>query len=610
VSTTGRSRRRVRRLAALATAAAAALALAACTNGGTGPAASGGSGSASANKETVRFAEFPGSIPNWILPITDPAHDGTPNTQEFSYLMWRPLYWEGTGTGPTIDEQYSVADAPVYSDGDKVVTITLKNYNWSDGTPVTSRDVEFWFNLIKSDPQDWASYVKGYLPDNVASFQTVSSKTFRLTLKSAVSPQWFSSDQLPLIVPIPQHAWDKTSASGKAGNYDLTSSGAREVLNYLFGQAKQEASYASNPLWGTVDGPWKLTQFSSDGSISFVPNKAYTGAVKPTYQNFDEVPFATADAEFNSLLAGDVDYGYLPFSDLQQKARVSGEGYHFSAWNLWGVNYLALNYNSAGTGPIVSQQYVREALESLVDQPEIIKQIFDGMGVQNFSPVPTAPANPYANVTSNPFPYDPAKAVSLLRQHGWQVTSGKVTTCVKPGTAADECGAGIAPGTRLAFSLIVNSGNQPVDLEMQALQSSFSQQAGIQLAVRPEPFTQVISDAFASCTKANASSCPWQLADWGGGSDLLPYPTGEDVFDSGGGQNSGHYDNPQADKLIIASHLGGTSSLAAYNSYLAQQVPVVWLPNLTYQLSMISNGLKGADAQNPYTGILPETWHW
>lgn len=34
------------------------------------------------------------------------------------------------------------------------------------------------------------------------------------------------------------------------------------------------------------------------------------------------------------------------------------------------------------------------------------------------------------------------------------------------------------------------------------------------------------------------------------------------------------------------------------------------MPNLTYQLSMISNGLKGADAQNPYTAITPESWHW
>jgi peptide/nickel transport system substrate-binding protein len=601
-----RGRRRARGLAFIAVAAAA-LTLAACTGSATG---SGGSTASSTNKETVTFAEFPASIPNWILPITNPEHDGTPNTQEFSYLMWRPLYWEGTGASPTVDEQYSVADAPVYSDGNRVVTIKLCNYNWSDGQPVTARDVQFWFNLVKSDPEDWSNYVKGYLPDNVSGFQVVNDKTFRLTLTTAVSPQWFSSDQLPLIVPLPQQVWDKTSASGKVGNYDQTASGARSVLNYLFGQSGQLASYASNPLWQTVDGPWKLTGFSSDGNISFVPNTAYTGPVKPTYQHFDEVPFATATAEFNSLLAGDVDYGYLPFSDLQQEHMVTDEGYHFSAWNLWTVNFIAINYDSAATGPIVKQQYVREALESLVDQPLIIKQIFGGEGVQNFSPIPASPANPYSSITTNPNPYDPAKAVSLLRQHGWQVKPDGTTTCVSAGTGAGDCGAGIAAGTKLGFNLIVNSGNEPVDLEMQALQSTFSQQAGIQLNVRPEPFTQVISDAFASCTAAQPSACPWQMADWGGGENLLPYPTGEQIFDSTGASNSSHYDSSEADSLVQATHVNGTQALAAYDSYLAQQVPVIWLPNLTYQLSMINNNLKGADAQNPYTGITPEAWHW
>jgi peptide/nickel transport system substrate-binding protein len=605
--TGGRKRFGPRTVVMLVTAAAV-LTLAACS----GSATSGGASAAasSGNKETVTFAEFPGSIPNWILPITNPEHDGSPNTEEFSFLMWRPLYWQGTGTSPTIDESISLANPPVYSDGDRVVTVQLKNYNWSNGKPVTSRDVEFWYNLVKSDPSDWSHYVKGYLPDNVSRFQVVNEKTFRLTLTAPVAPQWFTSDQLSLITPMPQQAWDKTSSSGSVGNYDLTTSGARAVLNYLFGQAGELGSYASNPLWQTVDGPWKLTGFTSDGYISFAPNNAYTGPVKATYQHFEEVPFATDEAEYNSLLAGDIDYGYIPFSDLSQESRVTAEGYHFSAWNLWGVNFIAINYDAATTGPIVSQLYVRQALESLIDQPLIIKQIFQGEGVQNFSPIPTAPANPYSNVTSNPNPYDPAKAVSLLRQHGWKVTPGGATTCASPGSGPTQCGTGIAAGAKLAFSLIVNSGNEPVDLEMQALQSTFSQQAGIQLSVRPVPFTQVISTAFASCTAAQPSACPWQMADWGGGENLLPYPTGEQIFDSLGASNASHYDNPTVNKMVQETHVEGTQSLAAFNSYLAQQVPVLWVPDLTYQLSMINNGLKGADAQNPYTAITPEAWHW
>jgi peptide/nickel transport system substrate-binding protein len=309
-------------------------------------------------------------------------------------------------------------------------------------------------------------------------------------------------------------------------------------------------------------------------------------------------------------LAGAVDYGYVPFSDIAERPRVESLGYHFSAWDLWGANFIAINYLNPQTGPIVSQLYVRQALESLVNQPQIIQQIFQGMGSENFGPIPTQPPNPYVTVKENPNPYDPAKAVSLLSQHGWQVNPGGETTCTNAGTGPDQCGAGIAAGAKLNFELIVNSGNKPVNLEMQALQSEWQQKAGIALQVSPQPFTQVISTTFASCTQADPSACPWQMGDWGGGVSLQPYPTGEQVFGSAGASNPSHYSDPTADKLIEATHTGGPSELAAYEKYLTEQVPVIWLPSLTEQASMIRNDLKGADDQNPYIGITPESWHW
>ena len=37
----------------------------------------------------------------------------------------------------------------------------------------------------------------------------------------------------PLDVPVLQHAWDKTSATGKVGNYDETTAGAKSVFDFL-----------------------------------------------------------------------------------------------------------------------------------------------------------------------------------------------------------------------------------------------------------------------------------------------------------------------------------------------------------------------------------------
>jgi peptide/nickel transport system substrate-binding protein len=53
-----------------------------------------------------------------------------------------------------------------------------------------------------------------------------------------------------------------------------------------------------------VDGPWKLSAFNADGHITFVPNKSYSGAVKPRLAAFEEVPFISDAAEYNVLQAG------------------------------------------------------------------------------------------------------------------------------------------------------------------------------------------------------------------------------------------------------------------------------------------------------------------
>jgi peptide/nickel transport system substrate-binding protein len=559
---------------------------------------------------TATFALQVGQDFSWIFPIENTAND-EPWDLNVEESIWRPLYFAGTGAVPTVDQALSLAYPPVWSDHNQTVTIRLKHYRWSDGTPVTSRDVGFFLNLERVNKAQDSWYSPGSLPDDVRSASYPSASEVVLHLTKPFSQQWFDGNQLTWIFPLPQHAWDKTSLTGRVGNYDETTAGAKSVFTFLFDQSKEVSTYASSPLWHVVDGPWRLTGYDATTfQTTLEPNKAYSGPVRPRLSKIVIESFPSDTAEVDALRAGQLSYGYLPFSDYGMRGYLRASGFAIAPWAPAYVQWAELGYTSKTYGPLVRQLYIRQALESLVDQPLLIKQILQGMGVQNWSPIPTEPANPYSNVRQNPNAYNPAKAVSLLKQHGWQVAPGGTTTCQSPGTGATQCGPGIAAGTKLAFSLIVNSGNQPVNLEMQALQSAFSQKAGIALNVRPVPFTQVISTAFASCTARQPGSCPWQMADWGGGENLLPYPTGEQIFGSTGASNASHYASGTADHLVQATHVGGRQALAAYNSYLASQVPVIWVPNLTYQLSMISNGLKGANAQNPYTAITPESWHW
>ena len=72
-----------------------------------------------------------------------------------------------------------------------------------------------------------------------------------------------------------------------------------------------------------MDGPWKLSAFSADGHVTFVPNKAYTGPVKPKLDAFQEVPFTTDAAEYDMLRSSSsstkIDVGDLPDQDAPPK---------------------------------------------------------------------------------------------------------------------------------------------------------------------------------------------------------------------------------------------------------------------------------------------------
>src|ERR1700742_1336464 len=265
-------RRSLRRGLAVAAVAAATLVATACSSSG-GGAGSAGHGSATGKPVTggtATYAELPGSSPNYIFPMLTAAYYSVTNIEQFQRLSFRSLYWIGNGQGqPVVDPAMSLAALPVFSKNNSVVTITLGNYKWSDGKPVTTRDVAFWINLLKANKSSFAAYIPGEFPDNLKSYKIVNAKTIVLTLTGSFNPTWFTYDQLSQITPLPTQVMDKTSASGKVGDYDQTPSGAKAVFNFLTAQAKDIATYGTNPLWKTVDGPWTLVNYQSGGYAKF-----------------------------------------------------------------------------------------------------------------------------------------------------------------------------------------------------------------------------------------------------------------------------------------------------------------------------------------------------
>src|SRR2546427_1393889 len=417
-----------------------ALVLAAC-GGGT-------SGGQRLTGGTATFAELPDAKPNYIFPLTSGGYFSVANLSQFQFLMFRPLYWFGQDGKVALNSSLSLANEPVYTDGGKTVTMKLKGWNWSDGTKITSRDIEFWMNMLKANIGSWAAYSPKEFPDNVVAMSFPDDQTAVFTLDKVYGSYFFTYNELSQITPLPQHAWDKTSDSSPIGDYDRDPKKAVQVYKYLDGQSKSVGTYNTNPLWQVASGPWKLKPMSTDGHVAMVPNPGYSGPVKPTLAEFDEQPYTTDTAEFNVVHAGGVDYGYIPNQDVDQRNSLTK--YTFAPWIGWQITYFQINFANATNGALYKQLYMRQALQHLVDQTSYIKNIFKGFAYPDYGPVPIKPANNFADQVeqSNPYPFDVSAATKLLKDNGWTVNAGGVSTCSNPGTGAGQCGAQIASGQK------------------------------------------------------------------------------------------------------------------------------------------------------------------
>jgi peptide/nickel transport system substrate-binding protein len=600
---------------------------------------------------TAYFAEPPSAIPNYIFPFMSISFFSVVNISDLQQLMFRPLYWFGVGASPALNPSLSLASLPKYTKGNTVVSFTLKPYKWSNGETVTAKDVVFWMNMLKTEKLGWAAYSSGGMPDDVKSVTAKSPTTVSIALTGPVNPYWFTYNELSQITPFPM-AWDvgakgdkagsqacgtaayaavtvKTVTNAKGSTVTPASPAAKScaaVYAYLsrasgFDPANPKApnnslkTYATNPLWQVVDGPWHLTKFDTSGNMTMEPNKTYSGPVKPKLDSFVELPFTSDAAEFNALVGGKVSVGYLPILDVTAPAKtplVAGENnprlknFVLDPWYSWGINYFPYNFNSTGdggqAGKIFRQLYFRQAFQLLVDQPLYGEKIFKGYYVPTYGPVPVLPKNPFATSfeSKNPYTYDTKKAVALLTSHGWKVDPKGVTSC----TVAAKCGVPV--GTKLQFTLQYASGNADTKQIMEAEQAAW-QQAGIKITLTTASFNTVIGIA----VPCSGKSCTWELENWSGGWVYAPdyYPSGELLFQTGAGSNSGSYSDKKGDALIHETAFGD-ATLAAYENYLALQLPVVWEPNRVYSLTEVQSGLKGVLPQNTLLNINPENWYF
>jgi peptide/nickel transport system substrate-binding protein len=417
-------------------------------------------------------------------------------------------------------------------------------------------------------------------------------------------------------------AWDKTSDSAAAGSGGCSTDIGRcaAVYQYLFTKSKDQSTYATDPLWQVVDGPWRLKSFSSDGNVTFVPNPKYSGPTKPRLAQFQELPFTSDAATYNVLRDGHtVNVGQVPSEDLPARTGAEssavpatnplGSAYQLAPLYVWGWHYAVTNMANPTVGPLFKQLYIRQALQMTIDQDTEDKVAWRGYAVPTVGPVPVVPKTKWAapdQQGEGPYPFDVGRAKGLLTAHGW-TENGGVMTCTKPGSGTDQCGAGITAGKRLELTMEYATTYAATGQTMQQWKSD-AEGAGMVIDLKPEQFNTVIADA-TSCPE-KASTCDWQMALWG--SEVYNTdPSGDGLFVPGSAANYQSYNDPRMTELVNKTLTSSDmADFYAYEDYAAVQLPgALNVPN-RYQIVAVSSDLHGVTPLNPLQSITPEDWYF
>jgi len=565
---------------------------------------------------TVSFGMAAGATPTYIFPVTPGANSSVYTASFFQNLFWKPLYWSPVAHSLDVSYALSLASKPTFTDSNKTVTINMKsNYKWSDGKPVDAQDVVFFIDLVKAavklNAANYGNYTKGYFPDNVTSAVATSQFTLQLKFDKSYNPGYLYYDQILLLTPLPSSAWNIDAVGGKPVDY-TTLAGAEKVYKFLNAQSLKLSTYATNPLWQDVDGPFKLTQFNaSTDANTMVPNAAYSGQ-KASISKFQEVAFTSDEAEYTALRSGQLTVGLIPSTDYPQIPTLKKQGFNTFGFPDFGWDYMDFNFKDTtdNWNKIIGQLYVRQALAHLVDGEAYVTGIFHGYAVSANGPVPAVPQSPFTppNATKPIYPFSVSEAKSTLASHGWKEV-GNIQTCESPGTGATQCGAGIPKGTKLSFTLVYNNGSPSITAEDTAFASD-AKSAGIPVTLVGKSFNFILQSYYDAAAPANINK--WEVEDFGGFSEAL-FPTTNSIFNTGGTFNIGDYSDPTADKLINASVFGANASAVRTEAaYIAQNLPALFQPESDHVYAWKTNlsGPQSSFWELPQFSVNPEQWYF
>ena len=344
----------------------------------------------------VRFS--PGAEPATLSPLTLDGQEALPIhavtlesllSPDPETYQWRPGLAEGWG----------------FSADDRAIDFTLRaDAKWCDGQPVTADDVKFSFDAI-FDPRFQMAFLRPFYA-TFKSVEVIDPRHVRFHLRQAYFGNLIQSASLKIL---PAHIY-RDHPTDPAHTEALCGSGPYAVERWDHGRS---VTLRQNKFWwGRADHYWRHQFLPSRMAFVFVADDARA---------------------LEMMDRGELDYTELsPETYTRQRRR----GRPPSSYEIQEVRNAAptpvsqvtLNLND----PIFGDPRTRRALNLMVNRDAMITHLYDGAA--NKAVGPWYRQSPYADAGARALPYDPARALTLLKDAGWRDDGrGEVLTRVENG---------------------------------------------------------------------------------------------------------------------------------------------------------------------------------
>ncbi len=332
-------------------------------------------------------------------------------------------------------------------DGKKGVALTLTLHakaNWGDGTPVSSKDVIFTWEVGRH-PKSGVG--EGETFRRILSIEAKDAKTVVIRLDRV----HFKYNDLSGIHVLPEHIERRTFEA--------------DPVEY-----KNRTAFDADPANKALHfGPYRVVEVVKNAHIALERNPTWYGK-KAGFKRIVVKVIGNISALEANFLSGDVDYiaGELGLTIEQVLALEARHKDKYTFVYKPGLTYEHLNANL--DHPILVDKRVRQALLLALDREAIVKQLFQGRQAVAHSSV--NPLDWMATDMIATYAYDQHKAKAILEAAGWKPGPGGIRQNDK--------------GEKLTFSIMTTAGNRSRELVQQVLQSQW-RQVGADVRIRNEP---------------------------------------------------------------------------------------------------------------------------